>query len=67
MSSSYRSYRGRLSKVDIDVEEFSAYEKEKFEGLKKELKIAQESIEVMSLKRKKMKNRFSLQQFLNIN
>ena len=69
MSSSYQKYKGRLSKIDknIDIEEFLAYEEERFEGLKKELKIAQESIEVMSLKRKKLKNRFSLQKILNIN
>lgn len=69
MSSSYQTYKGRLSKIDknIDIEEFLAYEEERFEGLKKELKIAQESIEVMSLKRKKLKNRFSLQKLLNIN
>lgn len=67
MSNSYREYRGKLSKINqnVDMEILLAYEEAKLESFKKELRIAQKSIEVMNLKKHTFRKRFNLQEIFS--
>lgn len=67
MNDSYREYRGRLSKVNqgIDMETLVAYEEAKLESFKRELRIAQESIEVLNIKKRAFRKRLSLQEIFS--
>lgn len=67
MDNSHTTYRGRLSRVneDKDMETLLAYEEAKLESFKRELRIAQQSIEVMNLKKRAFRKRLSLQEIFN--
>ncbi|HCI76085.1 MULTISPECIES: hypothetical protein [unclassified Psychrobacter] len=67
MDNSHTTYRGRLSRVneDTDMATLLAYEEAKLESFKRELRIAQQSIEVMNLKKRAFRKRLSLQEIFN--
>lgn len=67
MNNSCIEYKGRLSKVhkEVDMKTLLAYEEAKLESFKRELRVAQDSIEVMNLKKRAFRKRLSLQEILS--